>query len=85
MFDDETQQLVKSAKEVILTIKVLYEPRPNRFYNRQIEILWLKSDQPTAVKVEEEVSWDNLPPDVRENHLCSGAAPLSFKLYQMEN
>ena len=84
VLDDETQQLVKFAKEVILTIKVLYEPRPNRFYNRQIEILWLKNDQPKAVKVEEEVPWDYLSTDVREKHLRSGADTLLFKLYQLE-
>ena len=79
--DDETQQLVKFAKEVILTIKVLYEPLPNRSYNRQIKILWLKNDQPTAVKVEQEVLWDYLPEDVRDKHLRSGADALTFKLY----
>ena len=84
VLDDETQQLAKSAKEVILTIKVLYEPQPNLSYNRQIEILWLKNKQPTAFKVEKKVPWDDLPTDVREKHLCSGADTSNFTLYQME-
>ncbi len=84
VLDDETKQLATSAKEAILTIKVLYEPLPTRSYNRLIEILWLKNDKPTAVKVEEEVPWDYLPPDVREKRLTSGTDPLTYKLYQQE-
>ncbi|MBR8836181.1 MAG: hypothetical protein DSM106950_19715 [Stigonema ocellatum SAG 48.90 = DSM 106950] len=84
VLDDETKQLVTSAKKIILTVKVLYSPLSNRSYNRQIEIVYLKNDKPTAVKVEEEVPWDYLTTDVRENHLRSGANILSFKLYQLE-
>lgn len=84
VLDDETYQLVKSAKEAILIIKVLYESRQNRSYNRQIEILSLKNNEPTAFKVEEEMPWDYLPTDVREKHLRSGTDTLNFKLYQMK-
>ncbi|BAY22051.1 hypothetical protein NIES2100_18140 [Calothrix sp. NIES-2100] len=84
VLDNETEKLATSAKEVILSIKVLYEPLPNRSYNRRIEILWLKNDKPTVVKVEEEVSWDYLPGDIREERLHSGADPLTYKLYQQE-
>ncbi|MBD2208191.1 hypothetical protein H6G33_25475 [Calothrix sp. FACHB-1219] len=84
VLDGETQQLVESAKEVILTIKVLYEPLQNRSYNRQIEILWLKNDNPKVFKVEEELSWDYLPTDISEKDLHYGAKALTFKLYQLE-
>jgi hypothetical protein len=84
VLDDETKELATSAKEAILTIKVLYEPLPTRSYNRLIEILWFKNDKPTAVKVEEEVPWDYLLADVREKRLHSGADTLTYKLYQQE-
>lgn len=84
VLDDETKELATSAKEAILTIDVLYEPLPTRSYNRRIEIVRLKNDKPTKVKVEEEVSWDYLPTDVREKRLHSGADTLTFKLYQQE-
>lgn len=84
VLDEETKQLATSTKEAILTIKVLYEPLPTRSYNRLIEILWFKNDEPTAVKVEEEVPWDYLPTDVREKRLHSGADTLTRKLYQQE-
>ncbi|MEH2359575.1 hypothetical protein [Nostoc sp.] len=84
VLDNETRQLTESAKEIILTIKALYEPLQNRSYKRQIEILWLKNDNPTLVKVEEELPWDYLPTDISEKNLRSGANALTFKLYPLE-
>lgn len=86
VLDDEASQLAISAKKAILSIKVLYEPLPNRFYNRLIEIFWLNNDKTTANKTEEEVPWDYLPPDIREKrfHVGAEAETLSFKLYPQE-
>ncbi|MUG92023.1 hypothetical protein F7734_05930 [Scytonema sp. UIC 10036] len=84
VLDDQAKQLATFAKELVIAVKVLYEPLPTRSYNRLVEILWLKNDKPTVVKVEEEVPWDYLVADVREKRLLSGADTLTFKLYPQE-
>lgn len=53
-------------------------------YERKLEIFFVENGKPTLVRVEEEVPWDFLSPDVRESRLRHGIDSLTFKLYPQE-
>ncbi|MUG91335.1 hypothetical protein F7734_02060 [Scytonema sp. UIC 10036] len=83
---DEAKQLADVAKNLILTIKVHYEPINEELKecNRKTEIFFTSNDKPTVFRVEETIPWDNLPSDVREEYIRSGSKKQSFKLYPKE-
>lgn len=83
--DEITHKLASHVETLILSIKVHYQPLPtDRSYSRIIEIFFVNNGQPKAAQIEEQVSWDYLPPDIRESHLRHGADNTTFVLYPQE-
>lgn len=86
------QKLLETAKALILTIKVHYEPKVNyepelptvQTYNRQTEIYYIKGNKPIVTRIEQELKRDSLPEDVRSEWLREGEKKLTFKLYPKE-
>lgn len=78
------ERFLELAKALILTIKVYYEPQDARIYNRKTEIYYLKDDQPASIRFPEQLDWESVPEDVRENRIRKGMEPEVFKLYPKE-
>ncbi len=72
-------------KDCIHSILVCYEPiTRGKLYNRQVEIKFVKGKRSTTTKVNQEVDWDYLPPDVRERCLRHGEEVSIFEIYTQE-
>jgi hypothetical protein len=78
---EKGKELVGSAIEYIITISVYYEPLADHAYNRKIEIYFIKDGSPARKTVEENITWDDLPADVRNSRIRQGPRPFTFSLY----
>ncbi len=80
----KTERILKIAKEKILFIKVHYEQvDEDSRYIRKIEIFSADSneDKPKVTRIEEEITWDCLLPEVRVSFLRDGKSKQSFQIY----
>jgi hypothetical protein len=79
------EKILESDKNLILTIKVYYEPQDARRYTRRTEIYYFKEDHPAAISFPQQLDWEDVPEDVRENRIHKGMEPEIFKLYPKES
>lgn len=81
---NQTQRIMAVAKNQILTIKVHYERlRDYNISNLKTEIFSIKTneDKPRITTIEEEISWDSLPLEVRDSFIRDGKDKVSFQIY----
>lgn len=76
--------LFESAKRLLASVRVIYERQDRENYTRKLEIYFLKSDKPALFRVEESLTWDELPADVRKARLRDGTSSETFKLFPRE-
>ena len=62
-------RLIEDVKELIVTIRIHYEPKDSFIHNRKIEIYFLKDSLPKVKRVQELIDWDKLPSKIREQRL----------------
>jgi hypothetical protein len=80
----DVEQHLAEAKRSLLAVEVDYLPADSRSYKRTTRIFFEEGGMPKVAAIEERLSWDELPPDVRKDHLTHGASTRSFRLYSHE-
>jgi hypothetical protein len=80
----QTQRLVLATQACLIAVKVHYERlNDHGSCSRKTEIFFVKAndEKPTLTRVEEEISWESLPSDVRDVFLKQGKSRISFQIY----
>jgi len=74
------------AARVLLVVKVSYAAGAahDARLRRLITVITLRDGQPVASDVEQELPWDQVPPEVREQRLVSGSPAVEYRLYPRE-
>lgn len=62
-------RLIEDVKQLIVMIKIHYEPNNSFIYNRKIEIFFFKDYLPKVKTFPELIDWDNLPSKIRQQVL----------------
>ncbi len=79
-------ELIAAAKDKVVSIKVEYQEveRPS-VWRRTVDIYYQKEGKPHRYRASAELSWDDLPGDVREDTIRSGVSTVSFTLFPLKN
>jgi hypothetical protein len=76
----ETGRALDVARGLLVSVKVRYEPASGQTWTRQIEVWEARDGKPTVTRIAQDVDWDWLPDDVREQRLRQGNATIVFTL-----
>ena len=80
-------ELKIALKAVVMSIKIHYgKTDVAEAYNLKTEIITIipREGNPKITRIEEEISWDDLPSDVRHSFFKEGESSVSFQIYPQE-
>jgi hypothetical protein len=84
----QTQRLIRATQECLIAVKLHYE-KLNDYGSclRKTEFFFVKAsdEKPTMTRVEEEISWESLPSDIRDIFLKQGKNRISFQIYPVSD
>ncbi|MBF2090586.1 MAG: hypothetical protein IGR80_09165 [Synechococcales cyanobacterium K44_A2020_017] len=87
VYNSQTDQIIAALKAVIMSIRIHYTKTDVvDTYSLQTEIIVLMSrdGNPKITRIEEEVSWDDLPSEVRHSFFKEDRNSVSFQIYPQE-
>ena len=74
-------EVISAARARIVGIKVHYEQRDSRTWQRRVEVYYVRDGKPNVSSTQDQLPWDNLPGDVRRERLFGGRKSVSFSLF----
>jgi hypothetical protein len=84
----QTQRLIRATQDCLIAVKLHYEKLNDYgFCSRKTEIFFVKANEekPTLTRVEEEISWESLPSEIRDIFLKQGKNRISFQIYPVSD